>query len=64
MQGIRPTATSPYIFTFMGTWRVAGGTRAYAGAQGSGEVSGPCLADVSGNSVCQETRTGRMQIEH
>ncbi len=56
-------ATSAYTFTFMGTWRIASGTGAYAGAQGSGKVAGPCLADVSGNSVCLETRTGQMQIE-
>jgi hypothetical protein len=63
MQGIDLTATSNSTYTFMGTWRVSSGTGAYAGAYGSGKVGAPCLLDVSGNSVCQETRTGQIQIE-
>ncbi len=64
MQGIDMTATTATTFTFSGTWRIPSGTGAYAGAEGSGKVSGVCLADVSGNSVCQETSTGQMQIGH
>jgi len=47
----------------MDTWSIQSGTGVYAGAQGSGKVDGPCLSDVTGDSVCPETRTGRMQIE-
>ena len=64
MQGIDMTATSASTYTFSGTWRIPSGTGAYSGAQGSGKVNGVCLLDVSGNSVCQQTTTGRMQIEH
>jgi hypothetical protein len=64
MQGIDMTATTATTYTFSGTWVISSGTGAYAGAGGSGTVSGTCLADLSGNSVCQETTTGRIRIAH
>lgn len=64
MQGIDMTATTATTYTFSGTWVISSGTGAYVGAEGSGTVSGTCLADLSGNSVCQKTTKGHFQITH
>jgi hypothetical protein len=55
--------TSPTTSITTGTWRITSGTGAYAGAHGSGTWRDPCTFDASGNGLCIDTLTGRMQVD-